>query len=53
MKRKLLFRGTGTALVTPFTSKGGVDESALRKLVEFVPAKCLADSDDPWIILRS
>ena len=35
MKRKLLFRGTGTALVTPFTAQGEVDGKALRKLVEF------------------
>src|SRR5713101_5097961 len=35
MKRSLLFRGTGTALVTPFRSDGEVDEKALRKLVEF------------------
>src|ERR1051325_11060205 len=35
MKRKLLFRGTGTALVTPFDSSSAVDEPALRKLVDF------------------
>jgi len=35
MKRTLLFRGTGTALVTPFTSNGSVDETALKKLVEY------------------
>lgn len=35
MKRTLLFKGTGTALVTPFTLKGEVDEAALKKLVEF------------------
>lgn len=35
MKRPFLFRGTGTALVTPFTSDGSVDRNALRKLVEF------------------
>ncbi len=34
MKRKLLFRGTGTALVTPFTAQGTVDERTLRKLVD-------------------
>lgn len=28
-------RGCGTALVTPFTSAGGVDESALRSLVDW------------------
>ena len=35
MKRKLLFRGTGTALVTPFDINGNVDERALHRLVEF------------------
>ncbi|MGA2625337.1 MAG: 4-hydroxy-tetrahydrodipicolinate synthase [Bacteroidota bacterium] len=35
MNRKLLFRGTGTALVTPFRSDGEVDEAALKKLVDF------------------
>jgi 4-hydroxy-tetrahydrodipicolinate synthase len=35
MKPQLLFRGTGTALVTPFTADGAVDETALRALVEF------------------
>ncbi len=35
MNRKLLFRGTGTALITPFTSSGNVDEAALRKHVDF------------------
>jgi 4-hydroxy-tetrahydrodipicolinate synthase len=35
MKRTLLFRGTGTALITPFTSNGSVDEAALKKLVEY------------------
>jgi len=35
MKRKILFRGTGTALVTPFNDKGDVDEKTLRKFVEF------------------
>lgn len=29
------FRGTGTALVTPFTSEGAVDETALGRLVDF------------------
>lgn len=29
------FKGTGTALVTPFTSDGSIDESALLKLVDF------------------
>lgn len=35
MKPQLLFRGTGTALVTPFTAAGMVDDRALRALVEF------------------
>lgn len=35
MKRKLLFRGTATALVTPFKKDGSVDEPALRELVDF------------------
>lgn len=30
----MLFRGTGTALVTPFTAGGAIDEPALRTLVE-------------------
>src|SRR5690554_1881992 len=29
------FKGTGVALVTPFTREGGLDENALRKLVDF------------------
>ena len=33
-KRKLLFRGTGTALVTPFKKDGSVDEVVLRELVD-------------------
>ena len=28
-----VFRGAGTALVTPFTAAGGLDEAALRRLV--------------------
>ena len=35
MKRELLFRGTGTALVTPFRRDGSIDEQALRRLVDF------------------
>jgi 4-hydroxy-tetrahydrodipicolinate synthase len=35
MKRKLLFRGTATALVTPFKKDGTVDETNLRELVDF------------------
>jgi 4-hydroxy-tetrahydrodipicolinate synthase len=30
-----MFRGVFTALVTPFTTQGGIDEKALRKLVDF------------------
>lgn len=33
--KTVLFRGTGTALVTPFTDSGAVDEPALKKLVGF------------------
>jgi 4-hydroxy-tetrahydrodipicolinate synthase len=33
MKRTILFRGTGTAIVTPFTSTGEVDITSLNKLV--------------------
>lgn len=35
MKRKLLFKGTATALVTPFKKDGSVDETTLRELVDF------------------
>ena len=35
MKRTLLFKGTGTALVTPFTTNGKVDEAALKKIIEY------------------
>ncbi len=35
MRKKILFRGTGTALVTPFKSNGFIDEKALRKLVSY------------------
>ncbi len=35
MKRKLFFRGTGTAIVTPFQIKGAVDMDRLRSLVRF------------------
>ena len=35
MKRTVLFRGTGTALVTPFSAHGELDVNAMRKLVEF------------------
>ncbi len=34
MKRSLLFRGTATALVTPFKKDGSVDEITLRELVD-------------------
>ena len=33
--RRMLFRGTGVALVTPFKKDGSVDEQKLRELVEF------------------
>jgi 4-hydroxy-tetrahydrodipicolinate synthase len=29
------FKGTGTAMVTPFTADGGIDEAALRRFVDF------------------
>ena len=29
------FQGTGTAMVTPFTADGGIDEPALRRFVDF------------------
>ena len=35
MKNQIAFRGTGTALVTPFLADGSVDEKTLRKLVDF------------------
>lgn len=35
MKRKLLFRGTGTALVTPFTADGKIDETSIKQLVDY------------------
>ena len=35
VKRKLLFKGTATALVTPFKKDGSVDEPALRDLVDY------------------
>ena len=35
MKKTVLFRGTGTALITPFKKGGAVDELALRSLVDF------------------
>lgn len=34
MKRTILFRGTGTAIVTPFTGTGDVDFRSLKKLVD-------------------
>ena len=34
MRKKLLFRGTATALVTPFKKDGTVDEATLRDLVD-------------------
>lgn len=35
MASRKKFQGTGTALVTPFTNDGKIDEPALRKLVEY------------------
>lgn len=35
MKRTPIFRGTGTALVTPFNSRGEVDLGAIARLVKF------------------
>jgi 4-hydroxy-tetrahydrodipicolinate synthase len=35
MTKKKLFQGTGTALITPFKADGSVDETALRRLVDF------------------
>lgn len=35
MKRIIPFRGTGTALVTPFTTSGTIDEQAIKRLIEF------------------
>ncbi len=35
MHREIFFRGTGTALVTPFKTNGRIDEKSLRNLVEF------------------
>jgi 4-hydroxy-tetrahydrodipicolinate synthase len=34
MKRTILFQGTGTAIVTPFTERGEVDIRAFKKLVD-------------------
>jgi len=31
----MIFRGTGTALVTPFTHRNTLDEKSLRSLVEY------------------
>ena len=35
MKNKIFFRGTGTALVTPFKDDGSVDTNSLKKLVKY------------------
>src|ERR1041384_915220 len=32
---KKRFQGTGTAMITPFTADGSVDEKALRRFVDF------------------
>ncbi|MBS4028049.1 MAG: dihydrodipicolinate synthase family protein, partial [Ignavibacteriales bacterium] len=34
-QKQILFRGTGTALVTPFTKKNSIDEKALCRLVDY------------------
>ncbi len=34
MKRKILFRGTGTALITPFNNQNEIDEHAIKELVD-------------------
>ncbi len=44
---KMLFRGTGTALVTPFTVDDEVDTAGLRRLIDFQ----IAGSIDALIIL--
>ncbi|MBI5021272.1 MAG: 4-hydroxy-tetrahydrodipicolinate synthase [Ignavibacteriales bacterium] len=35
MKRKIFFRGTGTALITPFTAGDEIDIKSIKKIVEF------------------
>lgn len=35
MAKKLLFRGVGTALITPFNKKGDIDVEAIKSLVNF------------------
>ena len=35
MTKKLLFRGVGTALITPFNKKGDIDVEAIKSLVNF------------------
>ena len=35
MKKTIPFRGTGTALITPFTTNDTIDEAAIKRLVEF------------------
>jgi 4-hydroxy-tetrahydrodipicolinate synthase len=35
MKRKILFKGTATALVTPFNKSGELDVEALKKIVDY------------------
>ncbi|MBM4165369.1 MAG: 4-hydroxy-tetrahydrodipicolinate synthase [Ignavibacteria bacterium] len=34
-QQTILFRGTGTALITPFTKKNTIDERALRRLIDY------------------
>lgn len=33
--KNVIFKGCGTALVTPFTDDGGIDFEELRKLIDF------------------
>ncbi|HVN49211.1 MAG TPA: 4-hydroxy-tetrahydrodipicolinate synthase [Bacteroidota bacterium] len=35
MSSRKKFQGTGTAIVTPFTKNGSIDEPALKRLIEF------------------
>jgi 4-hydroxy-tetrahydrodipicolinate synthase len=35
MKSKIFFRGTGTALITPFTSNDEIDIKSIKKIVDF------------------
>ena len=35
MSAKAIFRGTATAIITPFKKDGSIDEPALRRFVDF------------------